>query len=174
MAKDKYPDSDLAEYVVETLASKGVTLEGIAQAALEGQAKFNPDLKLIDSMMALRAVLRKREALNSCAIALALDDMASKKLLPQPVQYIVENDLPQYGVDEVLALKGMASIYGTVDLMQTGYLDLNKVGVVKRLDESQHEYNVNTHIDDIVSALIAMTEAKLMHDHVEDESPQIN
>ena len=166
MAKDLYPDHDLREYVIRTLASKGVLMKDIAMAAWKGQQRFNKDLEFINAAVALNAVLDKREALNSCAIALALDEVAGKGLLPQPLQYIVENDLPQYGVDEVLALHGMTGIYGTVALMQTGYLDLNKSGVTKKLDEDVT--NVNTHIDDVVSALIAMTEAKLMHDNVSD------
>lgn len=166
MAKDLYPDKDLRKYVVNTLKSKGVTLAEIAMLALEGQQKFNQDLKLVDSVMALDAVLNKREILNSCAIALALDKMAEENQLPQPLQYVVENDLPQYGVDEVLALHGMAGVYGTVALMQTGSLDLHKQGIVKKLDESSE--GCNTHIDDVVSALIATTEAKLMHDNVAD------
>ena len=67
---------------------------------------------------------------------IALDELAEKKLLPEPLQSIMEQDEPLYGVDETMAL-GVTSIYGMIGLTSFGYLDKEKIGVIEILNEKR-------------------------------------
>ena len=62
--------------------------------------------------MAGRAVLNKREIVHAVLTGIALDQLAEKKLLPEPLQYLVETDEPLYGIDEIIPLS-IVNVYGS-------------------------------------------------------------
>ncbi len=76
-----------------------------------------------------------------------------EKLLPEPLQSIVESDEGLYGIDEIIPLS-IVNVYGTIGLTNYGYLDKEKIGIIKELDEQKGEY-VNTFLDDLVAAIAA-------------------
>ena len=65
---------------------------------------------------------------------IALDELAERKLLPEPLQAIMEADESFYGVDETLAL-GITNVYGMIGLTSFGYLDKVKPGIIRKLNE---------------------------------------
>ena len=156
-----YPDVTAYNFVKAELERKGVSIKAIAHDAYEQQRKFNPKLIASSFVEAADSILHKREVLNNCMVGLSMDNLATKKLLSEPLQTIVEQDQPAFGVDETIALD-ICSLYGSIAVTQFGHLDLSKDGLAKTLDSNVNG-EVNTFIDDIVSALISCTEAKVMH-----------
>jgi len=92
---------------------------------------------------------------------IALDILAEKDLLPEPLLSIVKRDEPLYGVDEILAL-AVTNVYGSVGLTSFGYLDKRKLGVIKRLN-SHEQGRVHTFLDDMVAAVAAAAAARIAH-----------
>ena len=90
-----------------------------------------------------------------------LDEFAEKKLLPEPLQTIVETDDGLFGIDEVLPLS-IVNVYGSIGLTNFGYLDKTKYGIIKELDEGKKN-GVNTFLDDIVAALASAAAARIAH-----------
>lgn len=161
-----YPDGSAYQYVRSELERKGVSLEAIAHDAYVQQKKFNPRLVEKDFITAADSILHKREVLNNCMVGLSLDNLATKGMLSEPLQTIIAQDQPAFGVDETIALD-ICALYGSIAVTQFGHLDLSKDGLAKTLDSNVNG-EVNTFIDDLVSALISCTEAKVMHQNAGD------
>jgi len=163
--KDKemnYPDTKMFNYIMSELNARNVTLEGMAKVVLEGQKRFLPNLTLKEAMDSLEDTLHKREIMNNMSIGLVMDDMATKGNLPEPLQSIVENDLGVFGTDETLAL-GISLFGGSIATTNYGSLDVHKKGIINDIDKDTSR--VNTFLDDLVGALIAVVEGKLAHQY---------
>jgi phosphatidylglycerophosphatase A len=91
---------------------------------------------------------------------LYLDKLAEEGAIEEPLANIIKTDDPLYGIDESLAMT-IANIYGTIGITSFGYLDKNKMGIMKELDTSAT--NVNTFLDDLVAGLAAAASAKIAH-----------
>lgn len=153
--------NELQEIAIERLAARGVELKDIAQIVLELQRPFRTDLTLDDCVNNLVHVLRKREVSHAVLTGIALDELAEQKLLPEPLQSIVECDDNLYGIDEVIPLS-IVNVYGTIGLTNFGYLDKVKYGIIKELDEEKDEV-VNTFLDDIVAGLASAAASRIAH-----------
>jgi len=158
---ETFPDSSAYFFVKGEFLRKGVSLKEIAEEAYEGQKRFNPQLKVDEFEEAIETILHKREVLNACMVGLNLDNLATQQLLSSPLQEVVQEDNHAFGIDEELAIS-ICGLYGSVAITQYGYLDLKKTGLASKLDKNANG-EVNTFIDDLVSALVACTEAKVMH-----------
>lgn len=158
----KYPDTAAYDSIIAYFESKNIKLEDIASITYQMQLQFIPELKEEEAMSAVIDVLHKREVMNNAMVGIALDQLATKKELPEPLQSIVENDAGVFGVDELLAEGGISGIYGKIATTNFGYLDREKHGILKRLDTVQGK-GVNTFLDDIIAAIAAAAGAKLAH-----------
>ncbi|MTV82869.1 phosphatidylglycerophosphatase A family protein [Secundilactobacillus folii] len=158
----KYPDTAAYNCIINYFKSKQIKLEDIASITYKMQLKFIPELHEDEAMSAVVDVLHKREVMNNAMVGIALDQLASKSELPEPLQSIVENDAGVFGVDELLAEGGISGIYGKIATTNFGYLDREKHGILKRLDTVKGE-GVNTFLDDIIAAVAAAAGAKLAH-----------
>lgn len=158
---------ELREHIIEYLTDQNVTIGEIADEAFALQQPYFTTLtrdECVDGL--LNHVLMKREVVLLAVTGLELDRIASAHHFVEPLQHIIQDDDGLYGVDEHIAI-GMTEPYGSIATTAYGYLDKAKHGVAKRLDESATDVNVNTFVDDIVSALIADTSAYVAHNHDE-------
>jgi phosphatidylglycerophosphatase A len=158
----KYNMEELHEMTIKTLERRGVTLEDIADIVMILQEKYYEGLTKELCLENLKAVLRKREIIHAVLTGIAIDEIAEKKLLPEPLQEIVESDEGLYGIDEILPLS-IVNVYGSIGLTNFGYLDKEKIGIIKKLDEEKRGVHVNTFLDDIVAALAAAAASRLAH-----------
>ncbi|WP_019422769.1 phosphatidylglycerophosphatase A family protein [Paenibacillus sp. OSY-SE] len=149
--------SDIA---IQWLERRGVELEAIADIVLQLQRPYNASLTLADCIDSVKAVIQKREVQYTLMTGIALDWLAEQKLLPEPLQAIMEADEPLYGVDETLAL-GITSVYGMIGLTSFGYLDKAKVGVIHQLNANKQQIHV--FLDDLVAGLAAAASARIAH-----------
>ncbi|WP_283678982.1 phosphatidylglycerophosphatase A [Lentilactobacillus sp. Marseille-Q4993] len=159
----KYPDTAAYNFVIKTLDSKGITPEMISSMAYDLQRVFFPNLQMERVRKATTDVLHKREVLNNAMVGLELDRLATEGKLKEPLQSIVMNDSGVFGVDEGIALN-IANIYGTIGITNYGYIDRDKTGVIKKLDEEKDGVS-NTFIDDVVGAIVSAVSAKVAHEN---------
>ncbi|MBX5465277.1 MAG: phosphatidylglycerophosphatase A [Clostridia bacterium] len=151
------------------LARRGVTLEAVAELVLELQAKYVPGLTLEACRESVERVLEKREVQNAIFTGIALDELAERGRIAQPLGAMLRRDDSLYGIDEVLALS-ITNVYGSIGLTNFGYLDKTKPGVIGRINNDTR--HVNTFLDDLVSALAAAAAARIAHAARDGDRPR--
>jgi len=152
---------ELYEKSVEVLNNRGVKIEDIAELVKSLQEPFNPDITLEVCYENVEAVLKKREVAHAILTGVALDELAEKKQLPEPIQSIIDRDEGLYGIDEILPLS-IVNLYGTIGLTSYGYLDKEKYGIIKELDTKRGK-EVNTFLDDLVAAVASAAASRYAH-----------
>lgn len=152
---------DMTGHVIRLLESRRVTVTDIGEIVFGLQVKYLPELTIAMCEQSVAAVLAKREAQHAILTGIALDQLAEKGALPEPLQSIIARDEPLYGVDEIMAL-GITNIYGSVGLTSFGYLDKMKIGIIGQLDRHR-DGGVNTFLDDLVAGIAAAASARLAH-----------
>lgn len=150
----------MKQEVIDLMQQRGITLEAIGDLVFELQKKYYPDLSMDICLGAVEAVISKREVQHGILTGLALDILAEKKQLPEPLQQIIANDEPLYGIDEVLGM-AITNIYGTIGVTSFGYLDKMKIGLVGELDQDKN--HCNTFADDLVAGIASAAAAKIAH-----------
>lgn len=152
--------SPTVDYMLKLLADRGVQLDDIAKIVYSLQISYNPSLTVEDCQASVLAVLEKRDVQYTLLTGAALDELAERKLLPRPLQDIMEADESLYGVDEVLAL-GITNVYGMIGLTSFGFLDKEKIGIIRQLNTKGERIHV--FMDDLVAALAAAASARIAH-----------
>lgn len=143
------------------MKERGVEVSDIAELVFFLQKKYHPDLTIDECTLNVNRVLAKREVQNAILTGIELDVLAEQKKLSEPLQTILEIDESLYGVDEVLAFS-IVNIYGSIGFTNYGYIDKEKPGILKRLnDKSTGE--CHTFLDDIVGAISAAASSRLAH-----------
>jgi phosphatidylglycerophosphatase A len=156
----------LEQNVIEVLNKRGVKIEDVAEIVYKLQLPYHADLTKEECIESVLAVLKKREVQYTLYTGIALDELAEKKMLPQPLQAIMDADESLYGVDETLAL-GIVHVYGMIGLTSFGYLDKEKTGIIKELNNKGNRIHV--FLDDLVAGLAAAASARIAH---QDENAQ--
>ena len=149
---------------IALLNSRGVTLEDIAECARFLQEKYHEDLKASDMMDSLMSVLEKREVQFAIMTAVELDMLAEKGLMfNKDLEAMLMSDEGLFGVDEVIAY-GICNLYGSIALTNFGFIDKEKYGIIRKLNEGgKNTGTCNTFIDDVVGAIAAATASHFAH-----------
>ncbi|NBG89305.1 phosphatidylglycerophosphatase A family protein [Isachenkonia alkalipeptolytica] len=158
----RVPMKELEEKTLQLLKDRGVDLSSIAELVLNLQKPYQKNLTLEVCLENVQAVLEKREVAHAVLTGVALDQLAEENKLPQPLQSIVESDEGLYGIDEILPLS-IVNLYGTIGLTSYGYLDKEKVGIIKQLDTVK-DGKIHTFMDDLVAAIAAAAASRIAHD----------
>jgi len=149
------------ELVTTWMEHRGVSVAEIARLVHDLQRDYLPELSLAECLESVLRVLEKREVQNAILTGLALDTLAEKGLLEEPLLSILRQDDVLYGIDEVLALS-VVNIYGSIGFTNFGHLDKIKPGVIGKLNH-QKRTQVNTFLDDLVAAITAAAAARIAH-----------
>lgn len=152
---------ELYDKSIEVLNERGVTLKDIARLVKKLQEPYNPDIKMEICLENVDAVLKKREVAHAILTGVALDQLAEKKELPEPIQSIIDTDEGLYGIDEIIPLS-IVNLYGTIGLTSYGFLDKEKIGIIKELD-TKKDGKVNTFLDDLVAGIAAAAASRYAH-----------
>lgn len=153
--------SEMKRRAVALLAERGVELQDIAVIVHELQAPYNPSLTVEECLASVERVIDKREVQHAVLTGIALDMLAERGLLPEPLLTIIQEDQGLYGVDEIVALS-IVNVYGSIGLTSFGYLDKTKKGIIGRLN-AEKDGKVNTFLDDIVAGIAAAASARVAH-----------
>lgn len=146
---------------VEALKNRGVSLKDIGELVQKLQQPYDKDIALEICIKNVKAVLKKREVAHAVLTGIAIDELAEKGELPEPIQSIIDRDEGLYGIDEVLPL-AIVNLYGTIGLTSYGFLDKEKVGIIAKLD-NQKNGNVNTFLDDLVAGIASAAASRYAH-----------
>ncbi|WP_088102446.1 phosphatidylglycerophosphatase A family protein [Halalkalibacter urbisdiaboli] len=142
------------------LEERGVTIKDIASIVFDLQRPYYPSIQMEECIESTDAVLCKREIQHAILVGIELDELAEKKQLSEPLQSLVESDEGLFGVDETIAL-GSVFGFGSIAVTTFGYLDKQKVGIIKELDERKPQ--IHTFLDDLVSSIAASAAARIAH-----------
>ncbi|MDQ0857560.1 phosphatidylglycerophosphatase A [Bacillus sp. V2I10] len=143
------------------IQDRGVKVEDIAELVYFLQVKYHPSLTIDQCLENIDRVLSKREVQNAILTGIQLDILAEKKMLEEPLQSIIESDESLYGVDEIIALS-IVNIYGSIGFTNYGYIDKEKPGILKFLNDKSSGM-VHTYLDDIIGAIAAAASSRLAH-----------
>ncbi|WP_078576014.1 phosphatidylglycerophosphatase A family protein [Salipaludibacillus agaradhaerens] len=162
MSKKQPVHCHVVESAARTLLKeRGVELEAIAQIVFDMQSEYNESLSMKECLESVDAVLEKREIQHAILVGIELDKLAEQKKLAEPLQSIVETDEGLFGVDETIAI-GSVFGYGSIAVTTFGYLDKQKVGIIKHLDSKPGD-RVHTFLDDLVCSIAANASSRLAH-----------
>lgn len=151
----------MLEAVTKLLAERGVPLIEIAKVVQAIQINYYPGLTEPECLESVEAVIKKREVQHAILTGIALDMLAEKDALPEPLQSIVAKDDFLYGVDEILALS-ITNVYGSIGLTNFGYLDKTKPMIIGELNK--HKSGMcHTFLDDLVAAIAAAAASRIAH-----------
>ena len=148
----KYPDTKAYEFAISYLESINVSIRDIAEIAHWNQEKYSDNTIEVYEQAVIR-VLHKRVLLNHLMVMAFLDEASEKKIMPEPLQSIIYNDLGVFGVDETLA-QGGSGIGDTLGITNYSYNDKVKPLKIGELDREQEK--VTTFADDIVGMIAAV------------------
>lgn len=146
---------------LKRLHERGVKIEDIADIVYEMQSPYNEQLTKEACEESVVAVLEKREIQHAILVGVELDTLAEKKMLTEPLQSIVASDEGLFGCDETLAL-GSVFGYGSIAVTTFGYLDKEKVGIIKSLNSKKNSA-VHTFLDDLVASIASSASSRLAH-----------
>ncbi len=164
---EKAITENMKETCINILKDRGVRIMDITEIVLDLQKKYVPGLTLDACEEAVLKVLGKREVQNAIVTGVELDILAERKQLSQPLQDLIDNDNPLYGIDEILVLS-ICNVYGTIGLTNFGYLDKMKPGIIGKLDEIGKKTNkCHTFLDDIIGAIAAAAAGRIAHNALE-------
>lgn len=159
--------SELEMKARELLLERNVTLNDIAELVYYLQSDYHKDLSLEECAHNVDQVLKKREVQNAILTGIQLDKLAEQNKLEEPLQTTIKTDESLYGIDEIVAFS-IVNVYGSIGFTNYGYIDKQKPGILKRLnDKSTGE--VHTFLDDIVGAIAAAASSRLAHAARDDE-----
>lgn len=162
---------------LNALTEQEVSFIAMAEIVRQEQLRFEPDLTLAEAAESINAVLRKRNVQFAFLMAIQNDLMTQFKLALEPLESILFEDRGTFGGDEQMALE-ISNLYGTIGYTNFGYLDREKQGFIKELDQlgKTRDDITTTFIDDILSAIVSAAEARVAHirDHGHDDEPYID
>ncbi|HHW79949.1 MAG TPA: phosphatidylglycerophosphatase A [Acholeplasmataceae bacterium] len=146
---------------VDILKSRGVNIQEIADITHQQQSRYTSDISMKLCFESVEKVLTYRDTFHFIHLACEIDRLAEEGLFRSPIQDIIYNDLGLFGIDETLGLD-LAGLYGTIGQTNFGDIDVNKVGVIKRLDkEGKEAGKVQTFLDDIIGAIAAAASTRV-------------
>ena len=159
----------MKEICVNLFEQRGVNLTDIVDIVYDLQKKYVPDITKELCLNAISRVMDKREVQNAILTGVELDMLAEKKMLSEPLQTLVSEDNPLYGIDEILVLS-ITNVYGSIGLTNFGYVDKVKPGIIGKLDEiGKRTDKCHTFMDDIIGAIAAAAASSIAHNAVGDK-----
>ncbi|MDO5330829.1 MAG: phosphatidylglycerophosphatase A [Bacillota bacterium] len=155
---------ELAQHCIDLLASRGVSIDDIADCARYLQSDYHVDLKKEELVESVLSVISKREAQFAIVTGIEMDKVAEQhKMDDKVLEAALLRDEPLFGVDEVLAY-GICNLYGSIAMTNFGFIDKNKYGIIAKLNEAGKSTGVcNTFLDDIVGAIAASAASRFAH-----------
>lgn len=166
-----YSRDEMQKINTEKLLERGVTIEDIALLAYNQQLKFEPKVKMEVCIESVEKILSLRDTFHLVQLGAEIDRLAEENMFQGPIQDIINHDLGVFGVDEILGLD-IARLYGVIGQTNFGDLDVNKPGIIKKLNEEGKSGSPKCHtfLDDIVGAIAAAASVRVAQIMSEEEA----
>jgi phosphatidylglycerophosphatase A len=153
----------------DALYDRGVTIQDIAEIAYNQQSRYNKNVSMRVCIESVEKILSYRDIFHIVQLSIEIDKLTEQGMFTGPIQDIMRADLGMFGVDEIFGLN-IAAMYGTVGQTNFGDIDVNKPGIVRRLNEEGKTTKCHTFLDDVVGALGAAASTRVAQIMSEDES----
>lgn len=152
---------EMFDFNKKTLLKRGVTLESIAEITFQQQSKYTDDISREICLESVEKILSLRDVFHHVQLGSEIDRLAEEGMFQGPIQDIIYEDLGLFGIDETMGLE-VAGLYGTIGQTNFGDIDVNKHGIVKRLNDAGKEDGIcHTFLDDIVGAIAAAASTRV-------------
>ena len=170
-----YNRDEMLKLNKETLQNRAnVSVVDIAKIAHEQQGKYYKEVDLNICIESVEKILTFRDVFHHIQFAAEVDRLAEEKMFKGPIGDILYYDYGLFGLDETLGLD-VARLYGAIGQTNFGDIDVNKRGIVSRLNEEGKKPGVvHTLMDDIVGAIAAAAStrvAQIMNEDLALENP---
>ncbi|MDY0064600.1 MAG: phosphatidylglycerophosphatase A [Bacilli bacterium] len=153
----------------DRLLERGVTLRDIAEIAFKQQSRYNDNISMTMCMESVEKILSFRDIFHIVQLGIEIDRLTEQKAFRSPIQDIMQADLGMFGIDEIFGLD-VASNYGTIGQTNFGDIDVNKPGIVKKLNDDGKKGQCHTFLDDIVGAIAAAASTRVAQIISEEEA----
>ncbi len=163
MAKKKllFTRSEMLELNKQILAQRGVDIQSIAEISFQQQSKYSDQVSMKICVESVEKILSLRDIFHHVQLACEIDRLAEERMFKGPIQDIIHDDLGLFGVDETMGLD-VSGLYGTIGQTNFGDIDVNKHGIVQKLNEDGKKEGVcHTFLDDIVGAIAAAASTRV-------------
>ncbi|TVP86505.1 MAG: phosphatidylglycerophosphatase A [Acholeplasmataceae bacterium] len=145
----------------KTLEKRGISIEAIGEITFTQQSRYMQNVSRELCIESVEKILSLRDVFHHVQLAAEIDRLAEEKLLKGPIQDIIYEDLGLFGIDETMGLD-VAGLYGTIGMTNFGDIDVNKHGIVKKLNDAGKEAGIcHTFMDDIVGAIAAAASTRV-------------
>jgi len=160
--KNLFSREEMLKMNIECLNRRGVELKDIAEVAFYQQGKWNPDISYQDCYDSVEKILSLRDVFHLVQLGTEIDRLTEINAFEGPIQEILESDLGMFGVDELFGIE-LAGMYGTIGKTNFGDIDVNKPGIVAKLNSDGKEGKpaCHTFLDDIVGAIAAAASTRV-------------
>lgn len=154
----------------DRLLERGVDIPSIAEIAFHQQSRYNSNVSMRVCIESVEKILSLRDVFHIVQLGIEIDRLTEQKVFRSPIQDILLADLGMFGVDEIIGLD-IASMYGVIGQTNFGDIDVNKPGIVKRLnDQGKIDQQCHTFLDDIVGAVAAAASTRVAQILSEEEA----
>jgi len=170
-ARALFSRQEMLDMNVNTLKERGVTVQEIADVAYDQQSKWSDDISMKDCLDSVEKILSLRDTFHVLQLGAEIDRLTEENLIREPLREILNSDLGMFGVDELFGLE-VAGLFGTIGKTNFGDIDVNKPGVVNRLngDGKADKHQCHTFLDDIVGAIAAAASTRVAQITNENEA----
>jgi len=156
-----YTRQEMFEFNKKTLLRRGVSIESIAEITFQQQSKYTDNISRDICVESVEKILSLRDVFHHVQLATEIDRLAEEGMFQGPIQDIIYEDLGLFGIDETMGLD-VSGLYGTIGQTNFGDIDVNKHGIVKRLNDAGKEDGIcHTFLDDIVGAIAAAASTRV-------------
>ncbi len=156
-----YTRKEMFEFNKKTLLKRGVNIDAIAEITFQQQSKYTDDISRAICLESVEKILSIRDVFHHVQLAAEIDRLAEEGMFKGPIQDIIYEDLGLFGIDETMGLD-VSGLYGTIGQTNFGDIDVNKHGIVQRLNDAGKEDGIcHTFLDDIVGAIAAAASTRV-------------
>jgi phosphatidylglycerophosphatase A len=153
--------NEMFELNKKVLEKRGVALIDIAKISHQQQSRYSDDVSMDVCLESVEKILSLRDVFHHVQLAAEIDRLAEEHLFQGPIQDIILEDFGLFGIDETMGLE-VSGLYGTIGQTNFGDIDVNKHGIVKKLNELGKEEGIcHTFLDDIVGAIAAAASTRV-------------
>jgi len=160
--KNLFSRSEMLRMNIDVLKERGVELDEITKIAYLQQSKWNASISYQECRDSVEKILSLRDVFHILQLGAEIDRLTEEKAFKGPIQEILASDLGMFGIDELFGLE-LAGLYGTIGKTNFGDIDVNKPGIVSKLNEDGKgdKAACHTFLDDIVGAIAAAASTRV-------------
>ena len=169
--KNLFSREEMLRMNVEVLKTRGVSVQDIAEIAYRQQTRWKPDIQFHECYESVEKILSLRDVFHLLQLGAEIDRLTEEKAFKGPIQEILASDLGMFGIDELFGLE-LAGLYGTIGKTNFGDIDVNKPGIVSKLNDmgKTDHHACHTFLDDIVGAIAAAASTRVAQIENENEA----